>query len=136
MKFDDIKVGDQVIIPGGNHGVVATVERVTKTQFTAGGKRFMKDGAEHGTGGVDVWSRTDRFARHATPEAVDRLNILNRYDKFYSFVNRAVRVTQHRLMNLSRNTSTPEQCQQATETLQQLLPLLHQAADLLKEYDK
>ena len=94
MKFDDIQVGDQVIIPRGNHGVVATVERVTKTQFIAGGERFMKDGAKYGTS-ADIWH--SRYARHATPEAVDRLNILNRYDKFYNFVNRAAKVIQYRL---------------------------------------
>jgi hypothetical protein len=51
-KFDDIKVGDVVFInkkieTGWHSGKVfkisVTVERVTQTQFVAGGNRYKKD---------------------------------------------------------------------------------------------
>jgi hypothetical protein len=59
MRFADVKVGDVVFVPhesGLNHGwgktayrevfwVAATVDKVTNTQFTAGGLRFKKSGA-------------------------------------------------------------------------------------------
>lgn len=58
MRFQDIKVGDKVVVPkyvryGWNSGktfrIVANVTRVTKTQFTADGRRFKKDyGSEIG----------------------------------------------------------------------------------------
>ena len=70
MKFADIKPGDQVILPGehGTRGLVATVERVTKTQFTIGNTRWMRrNGAQVGTS-HDSWR--SRYARPATPELI------------------------------------------------------------------
>ena len=58
MKFENIKPQDQVLIPTtistgwGSHKVfyiLSDVDRVTKTQFVAGGRRFKKDGREIGT---------------------------------------------------------------------------------------
>ena len=56
MKFENIQVGDDVLVPAvvtGYQGawrggwsefhVLAQVTRVTKTQFTAGGERYMKE---------------------------------------------------------------------------------------------
>ena len=64
MRFPDIKVGDQVIIDGR---VIAQVERVTKTQFTANGRRFMrKGGYEYGG---DYWH--PQKAVPATPEQLE-----------------------------------------------------------------
>ena len=134
MKFDDVKVGDQVIIPRGNHGTLATVEKVTKTQFTAGGVRFMKaDGAEYGTR-LDVWSLHSPWARQATPEAIAALEILNAYDKSFDCAARLAKIVQTRQHNLNRRTRATEQHQQATELLNQISPLLQQVADILKDY--
>ena len=50
-NFSEIKLGDQVVISSGAWSDcrrVATVERVTATQFVAGGKRFTKAGYEVG----------------------------------------------------------------------------------------
>lgn len=56
MKFENIQVGDDVLVPvmvaghqgawrgrGSEFHVLAQVTRVTKTQFTAGGERYMKE---------------------------------------------------------------------------------------------
>ena len=69
MKFEDIKVGDKVIVPkyvrcGWNSGktfkIVANVTRVTKTQFTADGRRFKKDyGTEMGNSFIQAVKYTD-----------------------------------------------------------------------------
>ena len=51
-RFSDIKLGDQVVISScgawSDRRRVATVERVTATQFVAGGIRFTKNGYEVG----------------------------------------------------------------------------------------
>lgn len=136
MTFDDIKVGDQVIIPRGEHGTLATVEKVTKTQFTAGGVRFMKaDGTKYGSNG-DTWSRICDWAKRATPEAIAALEILNAYDRSFNCAARLANIVQTRQRNLSRNTRTIEQYKQATKLLNQVAPLLQQAADILKDYDE
>ena len=67
--FDNIAVGDQVIVRCGSYGdrldYVRPVERVTATQFTAGGRRFTKQGWE-----VSVICRWNAQAELATPERI------------------------------------------------------------------
>ena len=81
MRFLDIKVGDQVIIDGN---VIAQVERVTKTQFTANGRRFLrKGGYEYGG---DYW-----HPKKATPATSEQLEIATRRmeeDRICSTANR------------------------------------------------
>lgn len=68
------KVGDKVLIDSNRYGrtdpdKLATVEKVTKTQFTAGGLRFKpwgRDGSAFEVSGNHVWDK--RVARLATPE--------------------------------------------------------------------
>jgi hypothetical protein len=70
VKFTDIKPGDRVILPSGNGspGFVATVERVTKTQFSAGNARWLRDrGAQVGSS-RDPWR--SNYAQPATPERI------------------------------------------------------------------
>lgn len=77
--FDEIKVGDQVIINAGgykNRRRLATVERVTATQFVAGGCRFTKRGWE--VGGNTYHSAS---ANAATPELVKQVEAEQRYRK-------------------------------------------------------
>ncbi len=70
--FNDIAVGDQVIVRSGSYGerrdYVRTVERVTATQFTAGGRRFTKRGWQ--VGGLGHW---DAEAEPATPERIAKV---------------------------------------------------------------
>lgn len=59
MQFDDIKVGDEVLIRSRSSSLVwgivqspgelKRVQKVTKTQFIAGDIRFHKNGSEVGT---------------------------------------------------------------------------------------
>jgi hypothetical protein len=76
--FDEIKVGDQVIIRAGGRSVrastVAIVERVITTQFTAGGHRFTKNG--HEVGGDTYWSASVELA---TPESIANAQAEQRY---------------------------------------------------------
>lgn len=63
MMFADIKVGDEVVI---DRKIIAKVERITKTQFTANGRRFLRNsGFEHGG---DYWH--PKLAQPATPETL------------------------------------------------------------------
>jgi ribosomal protein L24 len=134
VTFDDIKVGDKVIIPRGEHGTLATVEKVTKTQFTAGGVRFMKaDGTKYGSN-RDTWSRICDWAKKATPEAIAALEILNAYTDTKRRVVPIASIVQTNLQNLYRYTSTVEEHRQATECLRKVVPLLELAASLLEDY--
>ena len=70
-RLADINVGDKVIIPDGpfSPGRVAIAEKTTKTQFTAGGDRWLKnDGSRVGTA-RDAWH--SYYARFATPELIE-----------------------------------------------------------------
>jgi hypothetical protein len=70
-RFADINVGDKVILPDGllSPGRVAIVEKTTKTQFAAGGDRWLKnDGSKVGTA-RDAWHSC--YVRFATPELIE-----------------------------------------------------------------
>ena len=85
-KFDlhNVKVGDQVVISNRSNGLsVANVERVTKTQFVAGGRRYTKCGREVG---ADTWSSS--YARKPTPELLNRAQSEQRYDKALNTLRR------------------------------------------------
>lgn len=71
MNYEELKVGDAVIIDGGRHGNerLVKVERLTKTQIIAHGSKFSrKNGSLIGGG---TWCTT--MLREATPEAKDRI---------------------------------------------------------------
>jgi len=75
-EFDDIAVGDQVILNNSYHWDqrLLTVSKVTKTQFTAydnkGEVRFLKNGKIYGTSS-DIWQpRSPGYATPASPEAI------------------------------------------------------------------
>jgi hypothetical protein len=59
-RLDDIQVNDEVIIKASGHRGFsyrrAVVEKVTKTQFTTGDQRYIKDGGEQ-YGSKSNWSR-------------------------------------------------------------------------------
>lgn len=77
-SFEDIKVGDEVIIDppfSSKPRYVAKVERVTKKQFVAGGYRFRKDSGSQVAG--DTWSFA--VVHHPTPELLAKVNTENRY---------------------------------------------------------
>ena len=97
MRFLDIKVGDQVIIDGK---VIAQVERVTETQFTANGRRFLrKGGYEYGGG---CWH--PRKAQPATPELLEAAAKRIEEDRIWSKANRLL----NHLTTLSRSISRDE----------------------------
>ena len=112
MKFPDIKPGDQVILPGNyrSRGLLATVERVTKTQFIAGSGRWMRsNGAQVGTS-HDSWR--PRYARPATPELIAACNSCLQLSEAFT------RCSRH-LNWLS--TATLEQHREANTTVSDML---------------
>ena len=57
-NFEDVKVGDKVIIRHSNRSdVVGVVERITKTQFVVGFRKFWKKNGDL-VGGRSMWSST------------------------------------------------------------------------------
>ena len=75
MMFEDIKVGDDVIISRTSWGGTKTIEKVTKVTpkyFDAGNRRFKKsDGYMYGNS--DKWNTVR--AEVATPEAVSQIKM-------------------------------------------------------------
>lgn len=74
-KFDDIKVGDEVIISRTSWGGTKTIEKVTKVTpkyFDAGNRRYRKDDGY-------MYGNTDRYnhprAEIATPEEVNQIKL-------------------------------------------------------------
>ena len=80
-SFDDIKVGDEVVIDPPNSRMsnrpryVARVEHVTRTQFIVGGYRFRKDSGSY-IGG-DRWHFAHVY--HLTPELLAAVTMEHRY---------------------------------------------------------
>jgi hypothetical protein len=97
--FDDIKPGDLVVVPGGiSPGKIVPVERVTKTQFTANGKRWLKPcGTEVGTAG-DPWHFS--FAIPLTPRLQSKIEAWNAYDPICTKCDRLSNMLQARLKEL------------------------------------
>ena len=75
--FDDINVGDPVLVLDGRGRRAATVERVTATQFVADGVRFTKHGNKVGDDGRWISTR----AICATPELLQQVASEQRYTK-------------------------------------------------------
>lgn len=75
-SLSTLKAGDLVIISTRDRERVATVERVTATQFVADGIRFTRNGSKVGEA-RGAWVRTR--VRVATPEQVERVQAANAY---------------------------------------------------------
>ena len=105
MKFEDIKVGDTVLIKksvmyGYRYrrffNIAMTVERITKTQFITDGKRFKKDdGCEIGVDynrskaylvGEEVGYMTKTIAKDETKEMNEFILKLKRVDEIRDFM--------------------------------------------------
>lgn len=134
MQFDDIKVGDEVLIrptfSSLGWGIVAPpgelrrVQKVTKTQFIAGDIRFHKEGHE-------VGSRRNR-ALPVTPELRQRVVTASALIAAYNRVYGLLKITQDRL-NVFKNRARhdPKTHDQALATLQQISGQLEAIAKLL-----
>ena len=126
-KFDDIKVGDQVIINPGGFGRdrlrLAAVERVTATQFVAGGCRFTKRGWEV--------SRTGSYAARAdvaTPELIQQVQVEQRYRKAQDELRRKLNSIETLWREIDRNHDSHKWA----ATLEAALPHLTAAVEVLK----
>lgn len=84
-RFDDIAVGDKVIIHRTHSRTIATVERVSATQFVADGIRFTKYGRKVGERDAQ-WHQT--FAWVASPEAIAEIQAAQQYDSALSNLRR------------------------------------------------
>lgn len=100
-KFDDIKVGDQVIVKPHGYGrnrYLATVERVTATQFVADGCRFTKRGWEVGRSTYHGAS-----ADVATPELIQQVEAEQRYSKAQNELRRKLDSIETLWREIDRN---------------------------------
>lgn len=75
-RLDTVKVGDLVVVSWRQSRRIATVERVTATQFVADGVRYTKNGTKVGEG-RDAWAST--YARLATPELIAEVQLEQSY---------------------------------------------------------
>ena len=128
MRFADVKVGDQVIVDPPGYGsarrVICQVEKVTATQFTAGGYRFTKGNGRQ----IGRDSYHSATVRHATPELVERVNLEQRYG------NAQARLRQklNSLDTLWREIDRNHDSHKWAATLEKALPHLTAAAEVLK----
>lgn len=126
-RFDDIKVGDQVIISPGSFGKrcrkLVTVERVTATQFVAGGCRFTKRGWEVGG---DIYHATT--ADVATPDLIQQVEAEQRYCNARDELRRKMNSIETLWREIDRNHDSHKWA----ATLEAALPHLTAAVEALK----
>lgn len=77
-RFDNVKIGDLVLVSTRYSQSIATVERVTATQFVANGVRYTKYGRKVGES-QSVWLPTN--VQFATPELIERVQAENGYQR-------------------------------------------------------
>lgn len=126
-QFDDIKVGDQVIVNPHGYGrnrYLATVERVTATQFVADGCRFTKRGWK-------VCHSTYLSARAdvATPELIQQVQVEQRYRKAQDELRRKLDSVETLWREIDRNHDSHKWA----ATLEAALPHLTAAVEVLKD---
>lgn len=125
-KFDDIKVGDQVIVKPSGYGrnwYLATVERVTATQFVADRCRFTKRGWEVGRTGSHA-ARADV----ATPELIQQVQAEQRYRNAQNELRRKLDSVETLWREIDRNHDSHKWA----ATLEAALPHLTAAVEVLK----
>lgn len=126
VDFTDIKIGDQVIVSSAGYSskrIIATVERVTATQFTAGGYRFTKRG--HQVGG-DTYhpARADI----ATPHLIRLVQQEQSYDVAQNELRRKLITIGELRLEIDRKHDSHKW----TATLDAALPHLTAAVEILK----
>jgi ribosome biogenesis protein Tsr3 len=125
-KFDDIKVGDQVIVNPHGYGrnrYLATVERVTATQFVADGCRFTKRGWKLGHS-----TYLSAKADVATPELIQQVQVEQRYRKAQDKLRRKLDSVETLWREIDRNHDSYKWA----ATLEAALPHLTAAVEVLK----
>ena len=126
-KFDDIKVGDQVIISPGSFGKrcrkLVTVERVTATQFVADGCRFTKRGWKVGDS-----TYLGARANVATPKLIQQVQVEQRYRKAQDKLRRKLDSVETLWREIDRNHDSHKWA----ATLETALPHLTAAVEVLR----
>lgn len=124
--FTEVKVGDQVIVsaPGrGSKRSIAVVERVTATQFTAGGYRFTKRGWQ--VGGDNYHPAV---ADIATPE---KIRLVEKEQRYHTAQNE-LRINLNSIDTLWREIDRNHDSHNWAATLEAALPHLRTAIEVLK----
>jgi len=108
-RFVDISVGDKVILPDGRDspGRVAIVEKTTKTQFTAGGARWLKDGGSQVGRAREWWH--PRNAYPATPELIEACENYRVLGRLVVGCGRHLAVIQGQLVEATRAKNKGDQ---------------------------
>ena len=122
MTFDDIAIGDQVILDNSyrRDQRLLTVSKVTKTQFTAydnkGEIRFLKNGRIHGTR-HDTWH--PRRARPASPEDIANLEAHKHFSMSLAEYSQGLAV-MCKLKDQLLGVGSPEEVREAIEKLDEI----------------
>ena len=128
MKFADVKVGDQVVVdpPGRGTGcrTICQVEKVTATQFQAGGYRFGKRSGWQ-IGGDEWYPAT---VKTATPALIKAVELEQRYANAQNALRRRIASLEALWREIDRN----HDCHKWAGTLEKALPNLTAAAEVLK----
>lgn len=128
-RFTDVQVGDQVVISPPGFGrrsrSLATVERVTATQFVAGGYRFTRRG--HQVGG-DTYSSA--YVQPATPELITEVEAEQRFEVALERLHKFVRQIANRRIEIQSDRRAAIRW---TARIESALPHLQSAVDALCE---
>ena len=108
-RFADINVGDKVILPDGRYslGRVAIVEKTTKTQFTTGGARWLKDCGNQVGRARDGWHSCNAYP--ATPELIEACENYRVLERLYMECDRHLAVIQGQLVEARRAKNKGDQ---------------------------
>ena len=125
-RFSEIQLGDQVVIGSRNawsdHRRVATVERVTATQFVANGIRFTKNGYEVGG---DTYNSAR--VRIATDQLIAEVEAEQAFDAAIGRFRKLQNMIQTRRIEISRQPRPL----QSIANIERALPHLQSALDAL-----
>ena len=123
---DDIKVGDRVVLRYWGYGreqCVANVEKVTKTQFHAGGQRFRK------SDGRRVFRGSYWHAIPATPELIAEIETEQHNNTLIIESRRMMQSIDRKLGRCVANAKDPA----STPDLTTIYECLMQAMSTIKE---
>ena len=127
MRFGDVSVGDFVVVDPPGRGTcrkICQVEKVTATQFTAGGYRFSKRNGRE-IGGDSYYPA---IVKTATLELIKQVELEQRYVK----ARNALRQQMNSLDTLWREIDRNHDSFKWAGTLEKALPHLTAAVETLK----
>jgi hypothetical protein len=127
VNFGDVSIGDFVVVDPPSRGAcrkICQVEKVTATQFTAGGYRFNKRNGWQ-IGGDSYYAAT---VKTATPELIKQVELEQRYSNAQARLRQKLNTLETLWREIDRNHDS----HQWAATLEKALPHLTAAVEALK----